>query len=91
MPATTTDIQTYLDAFGDDAAAAAKALEDFVANAERRMVRQQRQPAWARAGENEAGHGRFGKPRRWAIILSTARGPSRRGSVTSMNSLRRML
>ena len=44
MPATTTDIQTYLDAFGGDAAAAAKALEDFVANAERRTVRQQHQP-----------------------------------------------
>ena len=44
MPATTTDIQTYLDAFGGDVAAATKALEAFSANTQRRTVRQQRPP-----------------------------------------------
>lgn len=44
MPATTTDIQTYLDAFGGDVAAATKALEAFAANTQRRTVRQQHQP-----------------------------------------------
>ena len=44
MPATITDIQTYLDAFGGDVAAATKALEAFAANTQRRTVRQQRQP-----------------------------------------------
>ncbi len=42
--ATTTDIQQYLDAFGGDAKAAAKALEEFAATRQRRTARSQRQP-----------------------------------------------
>ena len=42
--ATTTDIQQYLDAFGGDAKAAAKALEEFAATRERRAARAEHQP-----------------------------------------------
>ena len=42
--ATINDIRQYLDAFGGDAKAATKALEDFAAMRERRAARMERQP-----------------------------------------------